>query len=360
MLLEDSGKTFRSNPKAWVSGGQLVFQLDFLNNALKKMAAPVIRKIMVHYRGSLTGSGAHNGEDSYKVFSNIRIADQGGDIVNAAGSILRQIEQMELGGKQVDPADVADTVEDATHDVFCNILFDVEKAHRGADTALPLIHLTSGGEIEVACATPPTSTMGAGLVWIYIVVHDEREIEAKSRMEWKVTSITEAETDYIVKGSLRAAFITSELLTVGATSLAAQTSFTSSTFEMQSLDAEILRQEYLAKAPTRAATDDFLAATPTAVALVSPSEGQHIGKMMDLDSFHVKIVSAPTSGKMVTCVIKDRNAELAGELFGYSSVVDYSNAAKAIGNVVGKGGKGSHVSNWDKVLRRRLPLRLKA
>jgi hypothetical protein len=359
MLLEDAGKLFQSNPKPWINNGQLVFELDFLNNALKRMTAPVIRKVMIHYRGSLTGSGTHDGADSYKVFSNIRLTDQGGNIVNAPGSILRLIEQMEVGGKQVDPADVANTVEDASHDVFANIFFDLEKAHRGADTALPVIHLTSGGEVVVTCGTPPTSTMGAGTVQVDILVHDERNLEAKSRMEWHVTSVTSVETDYIVKGSLRAAFIASELTTAGYTSLAAQTEVTSKTFEMNRLDAELLRQEYLAKSPTRASDDGFLAATPVALPIVTPSEGQHIGKMMDLDSFHLKIEAVPTSGKLVTCVIKDRNAELASELFGYGSVADYSNAAMKIGSVVGKGGKGTHVSNWDKVLRRRLPFRLK-
>ena len=360
MLLEDSGKIARSNPQTWSDGAQLVFPTDFLNNALKRMTAPVIRKIVLHYRGSVTGDGAHDGEDSYKIFKNVRLADQGGDIFNQAGSALRIIEQMEVGGKQVDPADVADTVTDATHDVFCNLFFDVEKAHRGADTALPLIHLTSGGELVVTCGTPSTLTMGAGTIRAYVILHDERNLEAKSRMVWETKSIVATEDDYIVKGSLRAAIVTSELTGAGYTSLAAQTLFTSHTFEMQRLDAELLRQEYLAKSPTRAADDEFLASTPNAVAIVSPSEGQHIGKMQDLDSFHLQLEAVPTSGKMLTCVIKDRNADLAKELFGYGSVADYANAAKEIGRVVGKGGNGSHVSNWDKRLRRRLPLRLKA
>jgi hypothetical protein len=360
MLLEDSGKTFRSNPLNWVDGGQLVFPTDFLNNALKRMTAPVIRKVMLHYRGSVTGNGAHAGEDGYKIFKNVRITDQGGDIINQAGSALRVIEQMEVGGKQVDPADVADTAVDATYDVFCNVFFDVEKAHRGADTAVPLIHLTSGGELVATTGTPSTLTMGAGTVRAYIVCHDERNLEAKSRLVWQTTSIVSTEDDYVVKGSLRAAIITSELTTAGYTSLAAQTEFTSHTFEMQSLDAEIVRQEYLAKSPTRASDDEFLASTPNAVAIVSPSQGQHIGKMQDLDSFHMELQAVPTGGKMITCVIKDRNADLAKELFGYGSVIDYANAAKEIGRVVGKGGNGSHVSNWDKKLRRRLPLRIRA
>lgn len=362
MLISDTGPLYRSKPLAVADGGQYDIDLGFLKPALKKMGAPVVRQLIFHVRASGTGqTGTLLGEDAYKFFGSITLEDEGGPFFdNIPGSIIRVIEQLEVGDKQIDNAALASGTADSTYDIFAKIHFDTGMAHRGSDTALPLIHLTSGGQISVTIDTPSAFALASATLTVYAVIHDERERECKSRMVWRQNAITAAEDSYNVKGSLRALFVASDLpTTTGYTSLATLTSVTSVDLQMAALDVELLRQEYLAKSKTRASDDEFLASTPNAVALVSPSPGQHIGKMQDLDSVMVDIGITPTSGRMVSCTIKDRNANLAAEWMGFATVADYVKALKARGQVASKGGSGGHVSNWDAKLVRRLPVRIK-
>lgn len=362
MLLQNKGRVLRSNPIAMGDGVNTVVPLDFLGPALK-MQAPVIRQLLIHCQPiGDQATAVLLAEDSYKFVKSLRIADTAGDFFGPLpGCQIRVIEQLEAGDKQIDPAEVA-VANDQTLGFFLKVHFDTAMAHRGADTAVELTRLTMpGGEIEISFQAPTNWTFNAspGTCHIYAIVHDERVKEAKSRMVWRQVAITASEDHYGIKGSLRAAYVSSDLgVAAGYTSLAGITSISSDTLAMQALDTEILRQEYLAKSKTRASDDEFLAATETALPLVTPSAGQHIGKMQDLDSLHVNLGAIPASGRLVTCVIRDRSAEVAAQWFGFGSPEDYLNALKANAMVQGKGNRASHVKNWDNKIARRLPVRI--
>lgn len=361
MLIENKGTPARSKPETFADGAAVQFDMDFLSPLLRRMRAPVVRELIFHFRGDVTASGAHSGIDSLKILKRIKIRDRGGDIFDMPGSIARICEQIELGSIQLDPDDIADTVQDATHDVFLRVTFDVEKSHRGADYGLPLTHLLDGGEIEVTFGTPSTLTIASGQLRVYAIVHDERTREAKCRLVRKVTSLTATEDDYRVGGSLRYAFITSDLgNTAGATSLAAITEIDSRVFQYNDLDAEILRQEYRRLAHDRAAQDAFLAATPIAFPLIMPSKGQHVGKMPDLDSFDFKIGAVPASGRVVMCYVADRNVPLTSDWLGFATPADYAAALKQRGQVNVEGSTMRPIQNWDSRLVRRLPVRIPA
>ncbi len=363
MNIEAKGRRIRSNPYAWADGGTVHIDTAFLEEAKSRMKFPVIRELLFHLEAQVTGVTATLlGIDAPKFYDRILVKDRGGVLVDLPGSILRIVEQMEIGSVQADNATLASAATNGAYNVFARCIFDVEKAHRGADTAVPVHHLApkSGGQISVRFGTPPGCTVTGATLYVYAICHDERSPELKSRMVWQERSITALEDTYQVGngGSLRAAFVTSDIDTTGYTSLAAQTSITSQTFQDYDLDTDILRQEYRRSSRDRATADSFLAATPEALPIIFPFAGQHIGKMPNLDKFHLKLTSAPTAGRMVTCHIEDRNASLAAETMGYESVPDFIAAFKARGEVRNKGGSYSHVSGWDPSLVRRLPARI--
>lgn len=361
MLNQDRGLLFRSNPETFADGSSVVVDTNFLKKALKQMAAPVVRQLILHIRASGTGTtGGFLGEDAYKLFKRVRIKDASGEVYSLPGSIGRVVEQMESGDKQVDNATLASGATDSTYDVYHKIHFDTSMSHRGADTAMPLLHLTNGGEIEVEFQAAPGFTVADATLRVYALVHDERSRELKSRMTWKEVSITDEEDDYQVKGSLRAAFVCSDITTAGYTSLADSVigQVESVALDMSNLAVGLLRQEYLAKSKTRASDDEFLADTPNALPLVTPSAGQHIGKMQDLDSFDVDLSATPTSAKMVICAIRDRNASLGADWMGYGNVADFMDAVKKRGYVNTKGKGRQSVQTFNSRIARRLPVRI--
>lgn len=359
MLQEERGLILRSKPITFGDGENHDVDLNFLKPALSRMRAPVVRELLFQLVMQGTGTtGDSEGEDAFKFLGRVKIKDRGGTLVDLPGSILRTVEQMELGSQVADLAQITSGSAATNYTLNARVIFDVEKAHRGADTSLPLIHLTEGGEISVTFDTPTNFDVTSGQLRVYAVVHDERVREAKSRMVWKETSITNDEDDYIVKGSLRAAFITSDLPAAeGHTDLSGITTLDSNTFQWNDLAVSILKQEYRRKSGgSLHADDEFLA--DNAIPLVTPSKGQHIGKMQALDSFHLDIGSTPASGKMVTCVIEDRVASLAAEWLGYSTTGAYARALKAAGQVSAKGARNKAIGSWDAKLQRRLPVRI--
>ena len=360
MLQEERGIWYRSKPITFGDAEQHDVDLNFLQPALKRMRAPVVRELLFHLIMQGTGAtGDTEGEDAYKFLGRVKIKDRGGVIYDLPGSAMRIVEQLEKGDKQIDLAQVTSGGAATNYGHKARVIFDVEKAHRGADTALPLIHLTEGGEVSVTFDTPTNFTVTSGILRVYALVHDEREREAKSRMIWKETSITNVEDDYIVKGSLRAAIVTSDLPTSeGYTALSGIAAVDSHTFQWTDLNTDILVDDYISKGGTRASDDEFTASGRNAIALVSPSSGQHIGKMQDLDSFHVDLEDSITGGRMVLCVIEDRIPSLAAEWLGFETTGDYARALRAGGQVSAKGKRGKAIGSWAPKLQRRLPVRI--
>ena len=368
MNIEQKGSLLRSNPFTWADGAMIDIDRNFLKEATGKMAAPVVRELIFHAQLQVTGVTATLlAKDAHKVFNRIQVGDRGGMLFDCSGSTARIIEQLEAGAAYDEPNNgtaLASAATSAVYDVFSRVIFDTPKSHRGADTALPLNHLMDGGIIRVRCGTPPGCTMTGATIKVYALVHDERKPELKSRQVWNEFSITKAEDNYSIGGSLRAAFITSNLATTGYTALSTQTAtVTSKTLNMFDLDQNILRAEYKRLVGPQArimagdTVDAFLNSltTPDAVALLSPSSGQHIGKLPDLSTLHAKLVSAPTSGVMVTCKIEDRNADLAAEWMGYDNVNDFLAAFNARGVVGRKGESSQSIHDWNPHLFRRLP-----
>lgn len=368
MNIENKGLVLRSNPFTWADGAALDIDRNFLREASGKMRAPVVRELIFHAQLQVTGVTATLlAKDAHKVFNRIQVADRGGSLYDCSGSTARIIEMLELGEAYSEPNDgvaLASAATSAVYDVFSRVVFDTMKSHRGADTALPLNHLFDGGKIAVRCGTPPGCTMTGATIRVYAVVHDEREPELKSRQVWQEFAITKSEDFYSVGGSLRAAFITSNLATTGYTALSTQVAtITSKSLNMYDLDQFMFRQEYKRISQDRARNlagteiDPFTVSltAPDALALLSPSYGQHIGKMPDLQTLHAKLVTAPTSGVMVTCRIEDRNADLAAEWMGYDTVQEFLSAFGEKGRVGSTGGAMKAVRDWNPRLVRRLP-----
>lgn len=370
MNVENRGMTLRSNPYTWVNNSNLEIDRSFLKQAIGKMRAPVIRELIFHARLQVTGVTATLlAKDAHKVFQRITVGDRGGLLFDCSGAVARLIEQMEIGAGYQEPNNGTALASAATtdvYDVFSRVIFDVEKAHRGADTALPLNHLFDGGKLTVRCGTPPGCTMTGATIRVYAEVHEEREPEAKTRMSWRERAISKAEDDYSIGGSLRAAFITSVLDTTGHTALDTETAtITSKTLEMFDLDQAILQQIYKrlvghnqARIIAGDSVDGFLNSltAPDAIALRVPSKGQHIGKMEDLQTLHLKLVSAPTGGVLVTCQLEDRNVDLARETMGFETMEDYASAVAEMGAVAAKGKSNKAAGLWPAKLARRMPL----
>ena len=335
MFIENRGLILRSNPFTWADGANLDIDRNFLKEAQGKMRAPVIRELIFHARLQVTGVTATVlAKDAHKVFSRIQVGDRGGMLFDCAGSTARLIEQMEIGDAAHEPNNGTALASAATtdvYDVFARVLFDVEKAHRGADTSLPLNHLMDGGRLAARCGTPPGCTMTGATIRVYANVHDERVPELKSRMVWREDAITKSEDNYAVGGSLRAAFITSVLTTTGHTALDTEVAtITSRTLQYYDLDLWCFIQEYKRLSRARSSADGFVNSytAPDAVSLLSPSMGQHI---------------------------EDRNAELAAEWMGYDSVPEFLSAFNSRGKVSANGQGHKTVGAWNPRLVRRLP-----
>ncbi len=369
MNIENKGVVLRSNRFTWADGAMLDIDRGFLKEAAGRMRAPVVRELIFHAQANISGVTATLlSKDAHKIFNRIQVGDRGGLVFDCSGSTARIIEQLEVGGGFGEPNDgtaVASGATSTAYDIFARVIFDTQKSHRGSDTGLPLNHLFDGGRLAVRCATPPGSVVNSATIRCYAIVHDEREPELKARQVWQEYSITKSEDTYSVGGSCRAAFITSNLATTGYTALDTEVAtITSKTLNMFDLDLNIFQTEYrrlhghnLPRLKAGDAVDHFLNSltAPDAVALLTPSRGQHIGKLPDLSTLHVKMVTAPTSGVLVTCKIEDRNADLAAEWMGYDSIDEFLAAFNARGMVSSTGAADRPVGDWNPRLVRRLP-----
>ncbi len=358
MLTQDKGETFRSNPRDYAAASTVDIDMQFLRPALR-WRAPVVRELIFHLRCTfLASGGAALATDTANLLAGIVVRDPGGDIVNVSGKGLRVINQLELGTHYVEQDTVTSGSTATDYDIFLRVVFDPRNAHRGADTALPVPFLTEGGAIQVTFGAAANVASVTGSLRVYAEVHDERRREAKARMVWLERTMSASEDDYPVMGSLRHAIHTSNLgATTGYSSLAGITQVDSRALQILALDPAYLRSRYRRLAGyERHTADAFVAATPVAIPILHASQGQHIGKMPDLKSFDYKIEdAAPTSSRIITCVITDRLGDPTARWLGFGSFAEYGAAMEARGKVI-TGSGSSPIDKWDPKLTRRLAL----
>lgn len=364
MFATDKGILARSRPTTYAAGAVQQLDMSFLHNAMQKMRAPVVRELIFHYSGDISGvTATFDNIDGAQLFSQIRIADRAGDIYKLPGKLARLLMQMELGSRADEVDGLADAASGATtsgDDMIIRVPFDLEFAANGADCALPLVHLVDGGEIEMSFGTPVGSTGASGTVVVYAVVHDEKKRELKSRLIRRAQAVTVRDAHYPLGGSVRSLTLCSNPT---ATS---QSPWTASTYnainvpelELSVAKSYILRNEYIRLRPSRSSADVIEAGR--AVPLVVPSKGQRIDKMPDLKSIHVDLGSdtIPTSAQILQEYIEDRDPSLAAQWMGYSDTQRFANDLRAGGKVNLGRGRKADAASFPAHLARRLPMQI--
>jgi len=364
MIIEESGVVAQSAPLTFSDGSTLPFDLSFLDRWKAKMRSPTIKRLELVFSGhTLTGGAATIlGEDLYTLARKVTVADRARPIFNQVpGKILRILQQREDGDRQVDQSATA-SASTFTKNFSVPIIFDSDRDARGKGKRLPLIHLTDGGLVEVTFGTPAGATVTtAGQCRLYAHIVDERVREAKSRVETRIHTVTKTEDNYVVSGSLRAAFLSSDLgATAGYTSLSAETALGIDELERpQTIPQSVFTDVYRRSRPFPASDDEFLASTPHAAALYDAPPSGKVGQLPDLDSFTLKnLQSVSGSRVIVTQVIRDRDVSLASDWLGFASEGDYVVAVAERGMVVGLYGDKAPITSFDPVLARRLPVRV--
>lgn len=364
MNLQEAGELFESPPITY-SASVLPVDLRFLDDAMSRYRAPVVREILYRFVGNVTAQGTATGlpaVDGAKIFQRIRVNDRGGELVNLPGAIIRQIEHLEYGDAcQADEAALGNAANDTSYDITLRTIFDPPKAQNdGRDFGVPLLHFVRGGSLSLQLQAPLSSTIPSGTVRCYFRVEEERERVLKSRMVWKERTITAAEDTYDINGSLRAAFVSSVIAGTSYTALSSFTEFTSNTLMKAAFPTKIIWDDYRRRAGQYGDLTRDSFALFNALPLVSPDREQRIGNMLDLRGFHLRLASAPTGGTFVTCTVEDRNPSLAAEWMGYNSVAELSDALTKRGEVLGLGrARSAPYDSWDPVLRRRLPVAIR-
>lgn len=358
------GRVFRSEAYTYVLGNQFPVKLDFLAQA-RHMAAPEIADIFVTFTGTVGAvTGGALGKDAAKLFDNIQFIDEE-EVINCSGQNLRVLEQMEFGNKQVDPSDLTSGTTSTTYRYTLKITFEPLKAERSRDTRIPLEHFLEGGQFLIS--TPSAVPTGWNTVQsdqrirVAMRVIDGRTKELKSRQTIRELAVTNTEYDYEVNGSMRASFLSSKLATTGASSYGSVTSLFSRTLETPpQLETFYFLERYRRYSDSLGSNDEFAAATPTAIPIVSPNRFQKIGEMIDTKTLHVDFgsQSVPTSAKLVNVAIKNRTPGLAALVAGFGSVADLQVAMSERGRVVDSKPSGTPVEHFHPTLVRRLPVRV--
>lgn len=363
MTPEQRGTPFRSNPENYANGAAITFKMDFLQGA-RYMNAPEVWEMDLVFTGSVGGVTATAlGRDAAKLVDNIRFKDSD-DVYNVSGAGTRVIEQMEIGQRQIDPATVASGSTNTTYRYVWRLLFAPPlRAERPRDFAIPISNFLDGGEFTVSLPSAgPTGFSVAQSDWrlqLFAYVQDGRKAELKSRRRIKEEAVTQQEFDYQVNGSLRAAILTSKLSTTGYTDLSAFTTLDSRTLKWPAgYQAPQLVDEYRFNTDSYATNDEFLLASYGALGIMLPDRWQRTGQMVDTKSLHIDLkAAAPTSGRLITDVVIDRNGDMSALANGYPSPDALAAAVKRGGKVVGARQQYG-VNGFNAQLARRLPIRI--
>jgi hypothetical protein len=364
MFATDKGVPYRARPLTYATGSSTNLDLSFLQSPMNRMRAPVVRELAFHFEGSISGTtGGFDDKDACQLFSKIVIRDRGGIIHDLPGKLIRARQILELGERGSSDADSgADVASGATNAAYSFILrvpFDVENGHVGSDTALPLLHLVEGGNIEVGFTTPAQSVVNSGTVTTYALVHDEKYRELKARMVAQNFAVTISEDDYAIGGHVRWLVLLSNPTAQGYSDWTTATYPTIDVPELELSNQSItfLRSEYKRIRIDRSADDPITSGGPDGVPLIWASRGQRIDKMPNLPSVRIRLTAAPpTSAQLLQNFIIDRFPPLAAEWMGYASIDGFMAAARERGAV--KLGNGGPVKATDlpPELSRRLPM----
>lgn len=365
MNSEQRGIIFRSNPEAFALGAGLTIKTDFLAKA-RQMAAPEIQSITIAFSGTVGAvTGGALGRDAAKLIDTIRIKDSD-EIWNTSGAGARVLEQMEVGEYQIDPTDIASGSTNASYVYRLTLhMAPYWRAVRPRDFALPVQHLLDGGEItlQTAAALPTgwAAVQSDQKVRLFVNVVDGRVRELKSRRKVQEVAVTQQEFDYQVNGFLRAAVVTSKLTTTGYTDVSGFSTLFSRTLDFPpAFESHVLLDQYRrSHRSVNTTTDEFLRSTPGAIPLLVPTHDQLTGKMIDTRTLHLDLLAAaPTSGRLITDAVIDRNGELAAAYAGYPSAGELAQAVRSHGEVVGANGNYP-ASGFNGPLARKLPLRIR-
>lgn len=357
------GRWFRSRLIPWVTGSPLDIDLNFLQGA-RHMAAPEVCEIAIVFTGTVTPvGGTAQGEDFAKLFSNVTIRDEA-EMVNASGNSLRHLAMMELNGKYVDPADIGVGVATAVTYVL-PIVFEPtpDRAIRPRDFRVPLVNFLEGGNMILqTCAAVPTNfgvAAGSWNIQVCFRVVDGRKREIKSRRRIWEQVLNVQDYEYQVNGAIRSAIITSNLTTTLYTDLSAYTTIYSRTLDLPpQFQTFYLRDQYRRSSPALASTDEFVSATPYAIALVHPGRDKKIGTMIDTPVLHIDLLqAAPASGRLLLDAVVDRSPTMAALALGYSDPNELALAIQAKGVVVGEAGN-MRASELPKSLARKMCIRV--
>lgn len=365
MYTLDKGAPARSKPITFQNGTTQGVDLSFLYNYGGRMRAPVIRELIFEFVGSITGGvGDMQDADACMIYNRVRVVDMGGTLVDLPGKLIRQRMIHHLGERGQRDADqggnVVNTVTNAAYRFYLRITFDREQSRRGADTALPMNHLSSGsGRIDITFGTPTASTVNSGSVTVYALIHDEGRKELKSRLVTRSIAVTQREDDYRFQGSTAWAILTSNPNAAGQSDwdLATFSTLDVTELEYSSLSPAFLRSEYARCRLDRASEDPVFFGGPDAIPLIWSSSGQRIDKLPDLVSLRVRLqANPPTAAELWVEYIEDRFPALAAEWLGYTDLGRYMDAVNSSAAMVKLGPNGGPHPSALGPIANRLPM----
>ncbi len=359
------GVWLRSEGYTYSAGNSFSVKKDFLSQA-QLMSAPEIDQIIIEITGTMSGvTGGALGVDGAKLLSNVLFKDDA-EIINCSGANLRLVEQLEYGGRQIDPADVNSGSTSTTYRMQLRLGFGVPKSLRPRDTRIELERWLATGELTLStpASSPTGMTVGACTIRVFAYVIDGRDRELKSRMTIREIAVTNTDYEYDVNGSCRFAILTSLLTTTSYSSWASFTTVFSRTKALPpSFPTAFLVDKYRTDSLNLSTADAFTAATPLAIPFVSPALRQKIGAMMDIKTLHVDLTPSataiPTNARIVLCQIKDRPPVSAALVLGQTSPEAAARAVESYGYVQDGRTGGSKVTSYLPSLARRLPIRLR-
>jgi hypothetical protein len=366
MNAEQKGLILRGNPEPYSLSNGITFKTDFLAQA-RHMTAPEVCEIDYVLEGTVGAvAGGALGADAAKLLDTIKMFD-GEDFVNVSGAMHRLWEQMELGNRRADPADIASGASNTSYLYRWRFPFaSVDKAERGDDFSIPLPSLLEGGQLSIQTpAAVPTGWNSVQADWKvtpYAYVRDARTKEAKARRRLREVQVTQQEFDYPVAGFLRAAILGSKLTTTGYTSLAGYTSLNSRTMMWPAaMSSRELIDNYRYNTNGIDTADEFLTTVFKALAIVCPDRHQMTGQMIDTLTMHLDLLqAAPTGARLLTDVITDRLGNSAANWMGYASPGEFQQAVKNRGRINGGDGRSYPVKDFNARLARALPIRIGA
>lgn len=363
MISDLNGRWFRSRVMPWVTGAALDVDLNFLEGA-RHMAAPEVSILEFVFEGTVTPvGGTAQGEDFCKLFAQIIFNDEA-EMINASGNMLRLLEQVELGSKSIDPADIGVGVATAVKYRLKVMLEPLDtRAIRPRDFRVPLANFLEGGNLTVRLAAAlPTNYGVVAADWNVIVfakVVDGRKRELKSRRRIWDQVVQMQEFFYPINGSLRCALLGSNLTTTGYTTLAPYATIYSKTLDLPpSFQTHIIVDDYRLGSDALGANDEFTLAAPGGIPLVIPTRGKKIGTMIDTMQLHIDLqAAAPASGRLLIDAVVNRTPNMAALAAGYGDAEATAAAVAARGRVVGEAGN-MPASQVPKPLARRMPIRI--